>query len=40
LSIVFFPLLFAVLGAILGGLGAVFYNLSARFVGGIEVELE
>lgn len=40
LSIVFFPILFAVMGAIIGGLGAAVYNVSARFVGGIQVEVE
>jgi hypothetical protein len=39
-SVVFFPILFAVFGAIGGGLGAVIYNVAARFVGGIEVEVE
>ena len=40
LSIVIFPVLFAALGAVVGGLGAVIYNVSARFVGGIQVEVE
>jgi hypothetical protein len=39
LSIVFFPILFAVIGAIGGGLGAVIYNVAAKYVGGIEVEV-
>ena len=39
-SILFFPVLFAVLGAIGGGLSAVIYNVSARYVGGIQVEVE
>lgn len=39
-AIFIFPILFAVIGAIGGGLGAVVYNVSARFVGGIEVEIE
>jgi hypothetical protein len=39
-SIIFFPIIFAVIGALGGGLGAVIYNLSARYVGGIEVEVE
>jgi hypothetical protein len=39
-AIVLFPILFAVMGAIVGGLGAAIYNVSARFVGGIEVEVE
>jgi hypothetical protein len=40
LAIVLMPILFAVMGAIMGGLGAVVYNVSARFVGGIAVEVE
>lgn len=39
-AIVFFPILFAILGALLGGLFAAVYNVSARLVGGIEVEVE
>lgn len=39
-AIVFFPVCFAVVGAIFGGLGALIYNLGARFVGGIQVEME
>jgi hypothetical protein len=39
-SIVIFPILFGVIGAIGGGLGAVIYNVAARVVGGIEVEVE
>lgn len=40
LSIVFMPILFAIVGAISGGLGAVIYNVSAKYVGGIAVEVE
>jgi hypothetical protein len=39
-SIIVFPILFAVIGAIGGALGAVIYNVAARVVGGIEVEVE
>lgn len=39
-SILFFPILFAVIGALTAGLGAVIYNLAARFVGGIEMQVE
>lgn len=39
-SIVIFPILFGVIGAIGGGLGAVIYNVAARVVGGIQVEVE
>jgi hypothetical protein len=40
LSIIFFPILFGLMGAIMGGLSAVIYNVSARYVGGIQVEVE
>ncbi|MGB0036930.1 MAG: hypothetical protein WBP79_15780 [Candidatus Acidiferrales bacterium] len=40
LSIVLFPVLFAFIGAVLGGIGAAVYNVAARFVGGIVVEVE
>jgi hypothetical protein len=40
LSIVFMPIVFAIMGAIFGGLGAVVYNVSAKYVGGIAVEVE
>jgi hypothetical protein len=39
-AIVFLPILFAVVGALGGGLFAAIYNVSARFVGGIEVDVE
>jgi hypothetical protein len=40
LAIVFLPIMFAVMGAILGGLGAVVYNVAAKYVGGIQVDVE
>jgi hypothetical protein len=40
LSIVIFPIVLGILGALMGGLGAVVYNVSARYVGGIAVEVE
>ncbi|MGH9757186.1 MAG: hypothetical protein ACRD4M_05565 [Candidatus Acidiferrales bacterium] len=40
LSIVFLPILFAIMGALIGGVGAAVYNVSARYVGGIQVEVE
>lgn len=40
LAIVFCPILFGLMGAVSGGLGAVIYNVSARYVGGIQVETE
>jgi hypothetical protein len=39
-SIIFFPILFAVMGAVGGGLMAAVYNVVARYVGGIQVEVE
>ena len=34
------PFLYAVMGFVIGALGALIYNLVARWVGGIEVEVE
>lgn len=34
------PILYAVLGFLIGVIGAFLYNLIARWVGGIEVEVE
>lgn len=34
------PLLYAAIGFLTGALGAALYNLSARWAGGIEVEVE
>jgi hypothetical protein len=39
-SIILFPALFAAIGAIGGGLMAALYNVAARYVGGIAVEVE
>jgi hypothetical protein len=39
LAVVIFPIFYAVLGAVMAGLMAVFYNLAARFVGGLEVDV-
>jgi len=39
LSIFVFPPLFAAMGAITGGLGATVYNVSAKYVGGVEIEI-
>ena len=39
LMIVFFPILLGGIGAIMAGIGTAIYNLSARWVGGIEVEV-
>lgn len=39
-SVVFLPIFYGVLGFVFGLLTALLYNLVARFVGGIEVEIE
>lgn len=39
-SIILFPVLFAVMGAVFGGIGAAIYNVAAKWVGGIQVEVE
>jgi hypothetical protein len=38
-SIVFFPILYGLLGAILWSIGAALYNLVSRLTGGIELDL-
>jgi hypothetical protein len=38
-AIVFLPLLYGLLGLVIGAIGAALYNLGARFVGGVQVEL-
>ena len=39
-AVIICSVLFAVMGAVMAGVGAAIYNVSARFVGGIEVEVE
>lgn len=39
LAVVVLPVLYGVMGALMAGLGAAFYNLVAKWVGGIEVEV-
>ena len=36
----FFPVLYAAMGFVFGALGALIYNLVAKWIGGIEVEVE
>ena len=37
---IFVPLIYAAMGFVFGALGALIYNLVAKWVGGIEVEVE
>lgn len=39
-AVVIFPLMYGLMGFIGGLISAVFYNLAARFVGGVELDLE
>lgn len=39
-SIVLFPVFYGVMGLLIGALTAWLYNLSARFVGGLEIEVQ
>jgi hypothetical protein len=38
-AIVIFPILYGAIGALMGGLGAVVYNVTAKWLGGIRVEV-
>ena len=37
---IFMPIIYAVMGFIFGIIGAAFYNLVARWVGGFQIEVE
>jgi hypothetical protein len=37
---IFMPIIYGVMGFIFGALGALIYNLVAKWIGGIEVEVE
>ena len=37
---IFVPIIYAAMGFIFGALGALIYNLVAKWIGGIEVEVE
>lgn len=39
-SVILFPVFYAIIGFIAGIIGAAIYNLIARLVGGIEIELK
>jgi hypothetical protein len=39
-AIVIFPILYGVMGLIVGAVGALVYNLAAGAVGGIEIEIQ
>ena len=39
-AVIFLPLFYGVMGFICAILGAVIYNLAAKYVGGVEVEME
>ncbi len=39
-AIVILPIFYGVMGALMSALSAVFYNLAAMLVGGLEVETE
>ncbi len=40
LSVILFPVLYGVIGFVMGALGALIYNLVAAWIGGIEIELK
>ncbi len=39
-AIVIMPIFYGVMGLVVGALGAAFYNLAAKLVGGVEMEFE
>jgi hypothetical protein len=39
-SIIIFPVIYAIIGFIAGIIGAALYNLVAKWVGGIQIELK
>jgi hypothetical protein len=39
-AIILFPVFYGLMGLVVGAVGAALYNLFARLVGGLEVELE
>ena len=39
-SIIVFPIVYAVMGVIVGAITALIYNLAAKLVGGIELEFD
>ncbi len=40
LAIIILPIFYGILGFVFGAIGALLYNLFAKWLGGIEVELE
>lgn len=40
IAMILFPLIYAVMGFMIGIVGAAIYNLFAKWIGGIEVEVE
>jgi hypothetical protein len=38
-AIIFFPICYGIIGGIFAAIGAVIYNLVARWVGGLEVDI-
>ena len=39
MSLIFFPVIYGIMGFIIGALTAVLYNFVAKFVGGLEIEI-
>ena len=40
LAIIFFPIIYGIIGFIGGALGALLYNLVAKWIGGIDLEFD
>lgn len=38
-AVILFPLFYGAMGAIIGAIGALIYNVVAKWIGGVEIEL-
>lgn len=39
-AVIFMPLFYGLMGVVMGAISAIIYNLAARFVGGLRLEVE
>jgi hypothetical protein len=38
-AIIFFPILYGLVGGVFGAIGALLYNLASKWVGGLEIDI-